>query len=215
MPQTLERITIPARHTADKTLILLHGLGADGYDLAPLVAQLNLADSVKVILPHAPVRPITLNQGAMMRGWYDITSLERIHNPRPDIKCSETALLALQQEELNAGICAENILWAGFSQGAAMALHLGTHHPCAGIIALSGYLLNDALPPAKSIPILGIHGTADPIIAYNYAEHSRDVLQNAGYSLTWQSYPIGHGICEEEIAFIANWLKQHLPNWTK
>lgn len=211
MTQALTRITVPAARNATHSIIWLHGLGADGHDFEPVVPLLGLGAHTRVIFPHAPVRPITINGGMPMRGWYDIVSFERRHEDASGIAASFSLLKALYEEELAQGIAPENILFAGFSQGGAMALHLGLRLPCAGILSLSAYLLDaDNCPPAGQrahLPILQIHGDYDNVVPYALGEASRDILLDKGYHPQWQGYPIAHEVSREEIGFIGKWLQ--------
>ena len=212
MTQSLERITIPARTNATHSIIWLHGLGADGHDFEPIVPHLNLSAHTRILFPHAPVRAITINGGMPMRAWYDITSFERRHEDSQGISASFAQLKALYEEERANGIAAQNILFAGFSQGGAMALHLGLRLPCAGILSLSAYLLDaENTPPADqnhTLPILQIHGEYDNIVPYGLGEAGMEILLHKGYHPQWQSYPIAHEVSGEEIAAIADWLHQ-------
>lgn len=211
MTQSLERITVPARAAATHSIIWLHGLGADGYDFEPVVPMLGLSAHTRILFPHAPVRPITINNGMAMRGWYDIKSFERRHEDSAGIADSFTLLKALYEEELGNGIAAQDILFAGFSQGGAMALHLGLRLPCAGILSLSAYLLDaENTPPAgrnSALPILQIHGEYDPVVPYGLGEAGMEMLLHKGYRPQWESYPIAHEVSAEEIAHIAAWLR--------
>lgn len=210
MTQSLDRITVPAHSTATHSIIWLHGLGADGHDFEPVVPMLDLGDHTRVIFPHAPVRTITVNGGMPMRGWYDIITFERRHEDSAGIADSFNLLKALYEEELAQGIPAENILFAGFSQGGAMALHLGLRLPCAGILSLSAYLLDAENTPVagekRSLPILQIHGEYDNVVVYALGESSMEILLHKGYQPEWSSYPIAHEVSAPEIAEIAAWL---------
>lgn len=212
MTQSLDRITIPARTAATHSIIWLHGLGADGYDFEPVVPLLNLAAHTRIVFPHAPVRAITINGGMSIRGWYDIITFERRHEDSVGIADSFARLEALYKEERAQGISAENILFAGFSQGGAMALHLGLRLPCAGILSLSAYLLDADNAPAagtkRDLPILQIHGEYDNVVPYALGEASMEILLHKGYQPQWSSYPIGHEVSRDEIAEIGTWLHE-------
>ncbi len=202
-------------------VIWLHGLGADGHDFAPVVPALQIPPQVPVrfIFPHAPVRPITVNGGMEMRGWYDIAGadLERAED-RDGIEHSTAILRALIERETGRGargVQPENIFLAGFSQGGALALHAGLRHPqrLAGIIALSAYLpLADLLETEKSAanqptPIFIAHGAQDPLIPVHLARRSARRLARAGYGVAWREYPIAHEVCAEEIADVGEFLR--------
>ena len=199
----------------------MHGLGADGHDFEPLVPEL-LEDgmpALRFVFPHAPVRPVTINNGYQMRAWYDIVGIDR--RSVEDFKgIAETAdsIGGLIHREHARGIDSAHILLAGFSQGGAMALHLATRHPdrFAGVIALSCYLpLARELSRTRSAanqatPIFMAHGTLDPVVPYMLGDESRRLLEGAGFSIDWHGYPMPHSLCAEEIADLRAWLKRVL-----
>ena len=201
---------------ATASVIWLHGLGADGSDFVPLVQELRLQTRQVplFIFPHAPVRPVTVNNGMPMRAWYDIFSLaERERQDEAGIRGSARVVENLIQQERARGIPASRIVLAGFSQGGAIALHTGLRHPerLGGILELSTYLpLADTLAAEGSaanrdLPILMCHGTQDPVIALSFAQASRDALLAAGYPLEWKEYAMQHQLCAEQIGDISAW----------
>jgi phospholipase/carboxylesterase len=210
------------------TVVWLHGLGADGFDFVPLVPELRLPANlaVKFIFPHAPERPVTVNNGYVMRAWYDIKVLSSSSLAGPGmedvagIRQSEMLIRAVVESERTAGISAQHIVIAGFSQGGAVALQTGLRYPerLGGILALSTYLpLRDALAqeasaPNRDLPILMCHGTQDPIVPLALGERSRDVLSALNYPLDWRTYRMQHQVCAEEIADISAWLHAHLQS---
>ena len=221
----LETITIETRDNPDAAVIWLHGLGADGNDFVPLVEQLQLpADTgIRFIFPHAPVRPITLNQGYRMRGWYDFYGLSP--DDREDeagIREASAAIAQLCRQQVAQGIQSQRIILAGFSQGGAVALHCGLRYPepLAGIMALSTYLcLPQQLaaqisPAARNTPVFMAHGRQDDILAYDFGKHSADRLVAAGVTLEWHGYDMGHAVSPAEIADIRRWLLARLPALT-
>jgi phospholipase/carboxylesterase len=214
---TTDPVIVESSKHPDAAVIWLHGLGADGYDLVPVVNQLQLPanPAIRHIFPHAPVRPITLNQGYQMPGWYDINSLA--FGEQEDvsgIQKSSGYLAQLCNEQQMRGIPSGRIILAGFSQGGAIALHCGCRYPqpLAGIIALSTYLvLPDTLAHEKSenfrqIPIFMAHGRQDEVIAYHYAKQSRMLLEKYNSRLEWHEYNMGHAICTEEMNHIGQWI---------
>lgn len=217
--EELESVEIETGPTPQRAVIWLHGLGADGHDFVPIVPELGLKMAVRFVFPHAPVRPVTLNQGHRMRAWYDIVGLDRRSaQDEAGIRASAALIDTLIERECARGIAADKIVLAGFSQGGAIALHAGLRRavPLAGIMALSTYLpLEDALadehvPAGVAVPIFMAHGTADPVLACAMGEHSRDVLQAMGYPVEWHAYPMGHQVCVEEIRAIGAWLARVL-----
>lgn len=201
-----------------RAVIWLHGLGADGHDFAPLVPALETPDNhpTRFVFPHAHMRPITLNGGMKMRGWYDIAdpSFTRDED-RQGIARSTTILNTLIHREIHRGIPPASIFLAGFSQGGAMALHTGLRfdQPLAGIIALSTYLpLADSLetertPANRHTPIFLAHGIHDPLIPFHLARTGQHQLTRAGYPVFWREYPIEHNVCPEEIADVGDFLR--------
>lgn len=202
-------------------VIWLHGLGADGHDFEPLIPELRLPPEkpVRFVFPHAPVRPISINAGYSMRGWYDVHSLEMTDRQDEDgIRQSARITEQLVEEQERAGIPRHNIILAGFSQGGAVALFTGLRlqQPVAGILALSTYLpleaaVNEAITPAgRNTPVFMAHGEADEIIRMHFAEHSRDALRGLGVDVDWHRFPMGHGLCPQEIHDLRRWLLARL-----
>jgi phospholipase/carboxylesterase len=204
------------------SVIWMHGLGADGTDFVPLVPQLHLPDAVapRFIFPNAPVRPVTVNNGVRMRAWYDIYGFGlREREDDVGIRASAVVIHRLIDRERAAGISADRIVLAGFSQGGAVALHAGLRYaePLAGILALSTYLPLAATVAAEAaagnriVPILMCHGREDPVVPLELAEKSCDTLTDLGYRPRWLDYPMQHQLCAPEILAISQWLVQVLP----
>ena len=207
--------------TPDAAVIWMHGLGADGNDFVPIVAEMRLpsALSIRFVFPHAPVRPVTLNNGFRMRAWYDIAPGDLSN--RPDIagvRTSQQQIEALIAREVTRGIASRRIVLAGFSQGGVIALHTGLRHAerLAGIVALSTYvMLPDSLaaegsPANRDLPIFMAHGTADPMIAFERGEAGMRALVAAGYPVEWHSYPMPHSVVWEEIEAVSAFLARVL-----
>jgi phospholipase/carboxylesterase len=198
-------------------VIWLHGLGADGNDFAPIVPELvdRAWPALRFVFPHAPVRPITINNGMPMRAWYDISGMEIAQ--RQDEKGIRESIVQLDEllaRENTRGIATENILVAGFSQGGAIALAGGVRHAqrLGGIVALSTYLpmaeKTDAEASAanRDVPIFMAHGMLDPTVSHALGEMSRDYLKQRGYTVDWHAYPMAHQVCMEEIADLRRWI---------
>jgi phospholipase/carboxylesterase len=219
MSELLDAIEIETTPTPKASIIWLHGLGADGHDFEPIVPELGLPKStaVRFIFPHAPVRPVTINGGARMRAWYDVTPDGQ--QDAGGIRVSQAHVEALIAREHTRGIAAGAIVLAGFSQGGAMALQTGLRHAerLAGILALSAYLplpdtlAHEASAANRDLPIFMAHGTQDPVIPLSWAKRSRDLLVGLGYAAEWHEYPMPHSVCAEEIADIGHWLGRILP----
>lgn len=199
------------------TIIWLHGLGADGHDFEPVAASLKFLKT-KFIFPHAPYRPISINHGMMMRGWYDIPDLSFDHRQdESGVRESATQIQKLIQQEISSGISSEHIFLAGFSQGGAIALFAGLtfNFKLGGIMALSTYLpIAEKLEKEKSeaslnTPILFCHGDSDSLLPAFLGENSCERLRHMGYqNIEWRSYPMDHSVCPEEILDIRDWLGQ-------
>lgn len=211
----LETVEVETGPSPELAVVWLHGLGADGYDFEPIVRELELPFAARFVFPHAPVRPITINGGVAMRGWYDIYDFgTRMRQDEGGIRESTVAVTKLVDREIARGVPAERVILAGFSQGGAIALHLGLREPrrLGGILALSTYLpLAATLAAEKSaanaaVPIFLAHGNADPILPLALAEQSRVALLETGYAVDWHVYPMPHSVCMEEIADISAWL---------
>ncbi len=215
---TIEIETAPAPRAA---VIWMHGLGADGHDFEPIVPELGLPDSlpVRFVFPHAPIRPVTINAGMVMRAWYDVMSLGGTRREdEQGVRASQRGIEALIEREKTRGLVAGQIVLAGFSQGGAMALQTGLRHPerVAGLLVLSSFLpLPDSLaaeasPANRDVPIFMAHGTHDPLIPLARARDSRDRLLALGYHVEWHEYPMPHAVCGEEIADLSAWLRRVL-----
>jgi phospholipase/carboxylesterase len=213
----LSTIEINPPTTALGTVILLHGLGADGNDFAPIVSELNALNhlAIRFVFPNAPKRAVTINNGYVMPAWYDITS--PAIQQRPDsagITASVKQLEQLIEHEKSLGTPAHKIVLAGFSQGAVIALTAGIHNreKLGGILALSGYLpfseteLSQASLTNHETPIFLGHGTQDGVVPCALGETAYQKLKTLGFNVTWHAYPMAHSVCEAEIEDIAAWL---------
>ena len=199
------------------SVIWLHGLGADGHDFEPIVPELRLPPELplRFVFPHAPVRPVTLNNGYPMRAWFDIVKIG-LNQPRDaaGMQASQASVEALIAREAERGIPASRIVLAGFSQGGALALYSGLQHPekLAGIMALSTYLplgegMDFSIAPANALtPIFYGHGTQDPVVPLQLGEYTRNWLTGQGCMVSWHVYPMPHSVSAEELLHIRAWL---------
>jgi phospholipase/carboxylesterase len=216
----LDAIEIETGDNPSAAVIWLHGLGADGHDFEPIVPELRLPRSLSLrfVFPHAPVRPVTLNNGMPMRAWYDILQLGGGPEDEAGVRASQALVEGMIAEEQKRGIEARRIVLAGFSQGGAIALQtaLRSREGLAGVLALSTYLpIASKLEAERSqanqdVPIFMAHGLHDDIIPLRKAELSRDVLKKNGYAVEWKTYPMPHSVCAEEVADIARFLARLL-----
>jgi phospholipase/carboxylesterase len=212
-------VTLEPAVPATATVVLLHGLGADGWDFVPIVGELRLPMPVRFIFPHAPERPVTVNAGYVMRAWYDIRSFTP--EGRADAAgLAESVQRVNQYLEMEAerGISTERTVLAGFSQGGAVALSAGLRFPrqLAGLLALSTYLPFPARLGAErsranaGVPILMCHGRMDPIVEIGMGLEARAALEAQGYPVEWCEYPMEHEVCAAELEEIGRWLTQRL-----
>jgi phospholipase/carboxylesterase len=223
MQKLLETIEIETGKNPTTSIIWMHGLGADGNDFVPIVGELGLENrAVRFVFPHAPMRPVTINNGYVMRAWYDVSfgDLEG-KSRRADeegVRQSQAQIEALIEREGKRGVAAEHVLLAGFSQGGAIALHTGLRHPrkLAGVLALSTYLpLGESLPAEasaanKSAPVFMAHGLFDNVVPMMMGAGSMTYLSGLGYPVEWHQYPMQHSVCAEEIQDISAWLRKIL-----
>jgi phospholipase/carboxylesterase len=214
-------ILSPADGAADACVIWMHGLGADGFDFVPLVPELQLPQSARVrfVFPHAQVQPVTVNAGYAMRAWYDIKELTpEGRDDEAGLAVSRARIEDYVERERAQGVAATRVVLAGFSQGGALALHVGLRHAetLAGIVALSCYLplrqtlAQDVHAANRGTPILMCHGREDVVVLPAFGEQSRDVMLAAGLKVEWRQYSMEHSLCRPEIFDIAAWLKYHL-----
>lgn len=219
--EPLECVELQTSRSPKATVIWLHGLGADGYDFVPVVKELEShgAPAARYVFPHAPMIPVTINNGFVMRAWYDIRTADLAHREDEDgVRASQAAVERLIELEAERGTPRTRIVLAGFSQGAAITLQTGLRQsaPLAALVALSGYLpLADRLAverhaASQRVPILMAHGTSDPVVPIARAIHSREVLTSLGYAVDWHEFPMPHSVCTDEIEAIAAFLRQRL-----
>ena len=222
--ELLDSIEIETGRNPAASVIWMHGLGADGNDFVPIVNELGLdsTPAIRFLFPHAPMRPVSINNGFVMRAWYDVTlgDLEG-HSRRADergVRESQAQIAALIEREEKRGVAPERIVLAGFSQGGAVALQTGLRFPrkLAGMMALSTYLpLAESLPaeaaPAnRQTPIFMAHGLYDPVIPIMMGAGSMTFLTGLGYAIEWRQYPMPHSVCPDEVEDIGAWLRKVL-----
>ncbi|MBI3480167.1 MAG: alpha/beta hydrolase fold domain-containing protein [Nitrosomonadales bacterium] len=208
-------ITIETGKQPRHTIIWLHGLGADGHDFVPVVDELQFPFAVRYIFPHAPMRPVTINGGFVMRAWYDIAN-SRIdaQQDAAGIRASQAMVESIIAQEMAKGIAPSDIFLAGFSQGGAVALHtaLRQQNALGGVLALSSYLPladqaeQEKLENALVTPVFMAHGRSDTIVPYTLGVTSREVLKQFGYAVEWHEYAMQHSVCAEELSDIQAWL---------
>ena len=214
---TLETIEIETGPAPKTSIIVLHGLGADGNDFVPFAQELRLdsVGPVRFIFPHAPTRPVTLNGGYVMRAWYDILGTDLVRREdETGLRESQAAIDVLIAREVVRGIPASKIVLAGFSQGCAMTLMTGLRHAqaLAGLVCMSGYLplaattAHERSAASHTVPIFMAHGRSDPMIALARATASRDALLALGHTVEWHEYAMPHSVCAEEVADLNRWL---------
>jgi phospholipase/carboxylesterase len=214
-------IEIETRPSPDSSVIWLHGLGADGHDFEPIVPELGLPRTlgIRFVFPHAPMRPVTVNGGMVMRAWYDIRMEGNTRAPDiGDLRESERAVGALIGRERERGVGAARIVLAGFSQGGALTLYAGPRHPerLAGLIAMSCSLpapeaiAAEAAPAGRGMKVFMGHGSYDDLVPAERGRHASQTLTDQGYAVTWREYPIPHSVSAQEIADVSAFLQEVL-----
>jgi len=209
----------PASGEPTGSVIWLHGLGANGHDFEPIVPLLRLP-RVRFVFPHAPEIPVTINGGWIMPAWYDIRTLEAGPDREDEagIDRSAAQVEALLAREVERGVPRDAIVLAGFSQGGAMALHVGLRQPegLRGIMALSTYLVveerlqREAHPSNHETPMLFCHGRQDPLVPVDRGRLAHDTLATLtpDRPLRWHDFAMGHEVCPQEVEIIAGWLQE-------
>jgi phospholipase/carboxylesterase len=220
MSDLLPAIEIETKPKPSHAVIWLHGLGADGNDFVPVVKQMKLPRlGIRFVFPHAPMRPVTINGGFVMRAWYDIAYQElAFKEDERGLRDSQKLIEDIIARENARGIPSNRIVLAGFSQGGVMTLQVGLRQPkrLAGLMALSAYLPMSPMieiernVASASVPIFMGHGIADNIVPLALGTMSRDTLSKLGYEVEWHQYPMPHSVCAEELADISAWLKRVL-----
>jgi phospholipase/carboxylesterase len=217
----LEALEVETALSPRAAVVWMHGLGADGYDFVDVPPVLRLPESlaVRFVFPHAPMQPVTINGGMVMRAWYDVRhDAGARREDEPGVRASQQRIEALIAREKARGIPADRLVLAGFSQGGAMALHTGLRHGerLAGVMALSCFLPlaeqvgAEASTANRDVPIFLAHGTHDPVIPLARARQAHEVLTRLGYPVEWHEYPMPHSVCDAEIRDIGAWLTQRL-----
>ncbi|HEX7952311.1 MAG TPA: alpha/beta hydrolase-fold protein [Burkholderiales bacterium] len=220
MTEQLQTIEIETRPKPSHSIIWLHGLGADGNDFVPVVQELTLPPlGIRFVFPHAPMRPVTINGGFVMRAWYDIAYQDlALQEDEHGLRQSQKSVEELIAKEQARGVPANRIVIAGFSQGGVIALQTGLRHPrrLAGVTALSAYLPLAATVGKErnaannDVPVFLGHGVADNIVPLPLGIASRDQLLKLGYDLDWHQYQMAHSVCPQELADIGAWLARVL-----
>jgi len=222
----LQTIEVHPAGEAVASVIVLHGLGADGTDFLPFADEIDLSGvgPVRWLLPRAPVRPVTINNGYRMRAWYDIFQFgAEAQDPREDdagLRDSFAAVHALIDREVARGVPAHRIVLGGFSQGCAVTLGAGLRYPerLAGLVGMSGYLpLADTTAAERRdantlTPLFLAHGQRDPVIAVSRGTATRDALRALGMAVEWHEYLMEHSVCPEEVADLQRFLVRALSS---
>jgi phospholipase/carboxylesterase len=215
----LDALEVETAPSPSAAVVWMHGLGADGYDFVDVPPMLELRRPVRFVFPHAPMQPVTINGGMVMRAWYDVRHDAGVRREdETGIRASQRRVEALIAREKARGIPAKRLVLAGFSQGGAMALQTGLRHPerLAGVMALSCFLpladrlAAEAASANRDVPIFLAHGTHDPVIPLARAEDARALLEGLGYRVEWREYHMPHSVCPEQLADIGAWLARIL-----
>jgi phospholipase/carboxylesterase len=218
MPALLPCVEVGPRGQAAGSVVWLHGLGANGHDFEPIVPYLELP-RVRFVFPHAPLRRVTINGGMEMPAWYDIVALARPGGENAEqVREASQQVAALIAREAGRGVASDRIVVAGFSQGAALALHAGTRYTerLAGILVLSGYEVRaatreaEASPANRRTPMLFCHGTEDPVVPIEGGRAAFRAHATGERDAQWREFPIAHEVSDEEIAAVRDWLHARL-----
>jgi phospholipase/carboxylesterase len=186
-------------------VVLLHGMGADEYDLLPLARQ--LPGNAIYISVRAPL-PFEWGGATWHRISEDI-------QPDPETFRKSFDLLQrfLSQAKSTYPIDPDRLYLLGFSMGAGMAVATVLRDPSsvAGIAALSGYLPEDVgidydWKDIAGKPIFIGHGSVDPLVPPDRSHRMSSLLTEAGADVSFHEYPMGHSISEDEFQDLVAWL---------
>lgn len=213
----LQTIEINPAAAPRASVIILHGLGADGTDFLAMADELDLAavGPVRYLMPRAPVRRVTINGGQPMRAWYDILGVDLVkREDETGLRDSMRQVGQLIEREVARGVPASRIVLAGFSQGCAVALGAGLRHSerLAGLVGMSGYVpladtsAAERQAASQGLPVFLAHGRSDGIVPLARGAAARDLLQGLGCDVEWHDYPMEHSVCMEEVAALNRWL---------
>ena len=214
-------VDVPASGEVKAAEVWLHGLGDSGHGFSPIVPELRLpaGHGIRFLFPHAPERPVTINNGFVMRAWYDLKTMDLQNRADEEgVRESAAAVQQLLDKLISEGISSERIILAGFSQGGVIALHLLPRLPykLAGVMALSTYmcapdkLKDEANNINKATPVLLAHGTQDPVVPLFAGQQAYHVLKNAGFNTSWHEYRMPHSVCAQEVADISSFIQRNL-----
>jgi len=219
MKDLLSHLTVETSNNPSASVIWLHGLGADGNDFKPIVAELGLPESaaIRFIFPNSPSIPVTINGGMVMPAWYDILEMS-IDREVDELQLRQSAqrIVEFIDDEINKGISSERIIIAGFSQGGAVAIEaaLSYQKKLAGLLLMSTYFATkDSINYSEensSIAVEIQHGIHDPVVPVSLSKVTQKVLQENDYKVNVKHYPMEHSVCPQQIKDIGNWLVNRL-----
>ena len=217
----LECVELQTQPDPTASIIWLHGLGADGFDFVPVVRELQAlgAPAARYVFPHAPLRPVTINGGYVMRAWFDIRGAQiDQQEDEAGFRQSQGQVQALIEREVQRGMPRSRIVLAGFSQGGAITLQAGLRQaePLSALVVLSAYLplaasaSAEATLAARLMPIFMGHGRDDTVVPIAHGRAAREALLALGCRVQWHEYAIPHSVSEEEIQDLARFLSEAL-----
>ncbi|MBV5318658.1 MAG: alpha/beta fold hydrolase [Desulfobulbaceae bacterium] len=215
----LPAIEQETRSNPDASVIWLHGLGANGYDFAPIVPELGLPQElgIRFIFPHAPSIPVTVNNGYVMPAWFDILEMDIDRKvDAAQLLVSAGAISRFIDREVERGIDSRRIILAGFSQGGAVAYQVCLSHPrpLGGLIAMSTYFAtSDSIELSEANRDLSIeiqHGLYDPVVPQALGIRAAEFLKDRGYSVAFRTYPMDHSVCPQQLGHLAEALQRFL-----
>jgi phospholipase/carboxylesterase len=198
----------------ESLVVLLHGVGANGANLAPL------GEALQEFLPGAavaaPDAPHPFDRGGDGRQWFSVIGVTDANRARRVIEARADFDRVVAREIERAGFAGrlDRVALFGFSQGAILSLDalVDGRWPVAAVVAASGRLATQLGPtPAVATPVLILHGEQDEVISATEAGRAKRILEGAGFAVEAHVYTgLGHRVSVEGLEAAAAFLAERL-----
>lgn len=215
-PLTLEYLLRPSSLTSGKVpaIIMFHGYGSNEDDLFSFASELPAEPMVISVRAPYDLDPFghawyAINFDAEYGKWSDdaqaITSRDKI------VRFLDEAIAAYNLDE-------DNITLLGFSQGTILSYAVALSFPerIKNVVALSGYINEKILLDGyqdkdhSALNIYASHGQVDQVIPVEWAQRTPGILDQLKVNYTYEEFPIGHGVSQQNFYAFRKWLVEHL-----